>query len=350
MRRALPAALLLALGAALPARAVAQGSLASDCAALAGVDAGARQLCVAAAQAAVSAQPEIGVLIAGGNPTLGTAGTGGLRLGILPRVSAGVRISAVSARFPDLRSAANAVSKEHHTVAPALAATASLGVYNGADLAPGIGGFGAVDLLGSATWLPFNELGGTASGDQTSDFAYGLGARVGILRESFILPAASLSLMRHHLGRAGYGNVCPGGESPTAPPGGACVGGGDPAEFSFDLTTWSARAVVSKQLLGLGAAAGIGYDRSHSDVRSAVRFVDPSVGVTRIFRPEARDLSQGRWSVFANGSFSMLVARFAVEAGWLQGGDALPEYRELGAKFDPTQGSFFGSIGMRVAL
>lgn len=345
LHRYLSAALLLALGAALPARSAAQSSLASDCAALAGVGEGARELCIAAAQAAASAQPELGVLIAGGNPTLGTAGTGGLRLGILPRVSAGVQINAVSARFPDLRSTEGATTKEYHAFAPAIAATASVGLYNGADLAPGVGGFGSIDLLGSATWLPFHP-----DGLDESDLAYGVGARVGLLRESFVLPAASVSLVRQRLNRVGYGNVCPGGESPTAPPGGACLGGGDPAEFGFDLTTWSTRAVVSKQFLGLGAAAGIGYDRSHSDIRYAVRYRDPVSGLTRVFRPEPKDLSQGRWSLFANGSFSLLIARFAVEAGWLQGGDPLPEYRELDAKFDPTQGSFFGSIGMRVAL
>ena len=46
-----------------------------------------RDACFVAAQAVESAQPQLGVLVTGGNPTLGTASTGGLRLGVLPRVS-----------------------------------------------------------------------------------------------------------------------------------------------------------------------------------------------------------------------------------------------------------------------
>ena len=341
LHRTLITALLLTLSAA-PVQA--QRSFAAQCHNAFPPTAGAvRATCVAAAQAAVSAQPQLSVLIAGGNPTLGSAGTGGLRLGLLPRVNAGVQLNTVFARFPDVRAGGNgAVTREFHAPTPALAATASLGLYNGVNLAPGIGGFGAVDLLGSAAWLPFRV--------QSADLAYGLGARVGLLRESFILPAASLSLVRHHLGRVGFGDVCPAGEISTAPPGGACLGGGDPAEFAFDLTTWSARAVVSKQLFGLGAAAGVGYDRSSSDMHFAVRVHDPEFGVTRVFRATPTDVSQGRWSLFANGSYSLLIARVAVEAGWLQGGDALREYSGLDARYDPTNGSFFGSVGVRVGL
>src|SRR5690606_14158367 len=54
--------------------------------------AGARDACLAAAQAAVSAQPVVGLLMAGGSPTTGSA-VGGLRLGVVPRVSTGARLN-----------------------------------------------------------------------------------------------------------------------------------------------------------------------------------------------------------------------------------------------------------------
>ena len=74
----------MALGAALAlaAPATAQNDLASACASLAGQ---ARETCLTVAQAAESAQPQLGILVAGGNPTLGTASTGGVRLGFSPQ-------------------------------------------------------------------------------------------------------------------------------------------------------------------------------------------------------------------------------------------------------------------------
>src|SRR5690606_19378630 len=62
----------------------------------------AAEACLAAVQAGVSAQPALGIAIAGGNPTIGTAGGAGLRMGVVPRVSVGLRLNVVAVRLPDL--------------------------------------------------------------------------------------------------------------------------------------------------------------------------------------------------------------------------------------------------------
>jgi hypothetical protein len=133
-----------------------------------------------------------GILMAGGNPTLGTASTGGVRLGLIPRVSLTGRINVVGARLPDIREEADGGTEEFTVPAPAVGANLSIGLTQGFSVAPMIGGFGAIDLLGSVSVLPL-ELIGEDFGDNA--FSWGAGARVGLIRESFFNPGVYLSLI-----------------------------------------------------------------------------------------------------------------------------------------------------------
>ena len=330
------------------------------------VPSSARENCVVVAQAVESAQPQLGILLAGGNPTLGTASTGGVRLGILPRVSATAKANLVFIHLPDIlaESAGGAVQRLNSSVgipAPALSGTASVGVFPGVSLLPTIGGVGAVDLLGTATWLPLSTFDseGFSRGD-VPDFTWGLGARVGLLRESFTTPGVSVSLMYRRLADLSYGDVCdsPGSAQQTGSgsgytvAAGPCGSSGDPGEFSMNLTDWSTRAAVSKRLLGLGLTVGVGYDRFGSDVGFGLRTSCPT-GTTGSTSCYARfsDLStkNSRWSGFVDGSFSILMATLAAEVGWLQGSDPIQGY-PTSSDFDPGNGTFFGSVGLRIAL
>lgn len=328
------------------------------------VPASARETCYAVAQAVESAQPQLGILVAGGNPTLGTASTGGLRLGVLPRVSASARVNLVFVRLPDIlaREAGAAARRLNEAVglpAPALTGTATVGVYPGVSVLPTVGGVGAVDLLGSVTWLPFRGVGLDDFTDASAALAYGAGVRVGLLRESFVVPGASVSLMYRSLGRVQYGGVCdqaaPTGQSAARGhrvESGVCAGDGDLGELGFDLSNWSGRATVGKRLLGLGLAAGVGYDRFDSDAAFGFRLppAEESQMEGRFVRVRDLELDSGRWSAFVNGSFTALVATLAVEAGWLQGSGPIPGFGAGAGEFDPRSGSWFGSVGFRLAL
>ena len=329
--------------------------------------------CLVAAAAVEAVQPQVGMLIAGGNPTIGTASGAGLRLGILPRVSATVKANLVLARIPDLRANRTGATDgieygDMSIAAPALSGTATVGLLPGLSAAPTIGGIGSIDLLGSASWLPLRTFAGDEFRSGSGDIAWGGGVRVGLVRESFTMPGASVSLMYHSLGEVGWGEICsprvvtssetgPGyrleeGECPDVAVAGADRG--NLGEFRFDLSSWSTRAALSKHLLGLGLTAGIGYDRLSSEVALAVQrpeggFGDP-VGPYPYAGIRDVELSQGRWSAFVDGSFSILVATFAVEAGWMQGDDAVPGYPDESSDFDPGDGTLFGSLGVRVAL
>lgn len=323
----------------------------------------ARETCITVAQAVESAQPQLGIVLAGGNPTLGTASTGGIRLGILPRVSATAKANLVFVRLPDILAesaggAAQTLNDATGIPVPALSGTASIGVYQGISLAPTVGGVGAVDLLGSATWLPLGSFDVEGFGEGSPDFSYGVGARVGLLRESFTMPGLSVSLMYHQLGTVKYGDVCdqpaPLLEGRTGDgyrgEAGLCLGEGDPGEFSVDLSSWSTRAAVSKRLLGLGLTAGVGYDRFASDAGFGLRTRCPLVPASDCFaRFSGVEVDNGRWSGFLNGSFSLLVASMAAEVGWLQGERPIEGF-PASSDFDPRDGTVFGSLGFRIAL
>lgn len=362
MKRLGMAAIALGLAAA-PALAQ-DGGLAAPCNDPR-VPSSARENCVVVAQAVESAQPQLGILLAGGNPTLGTASTGGLRLGVLPRVSATAKANLVFIRLPDIlaESAGGAVQRLNSTVgipAPALSATGSVGVFPGVSVLPTIGGVGAIDLLGTATWLPLStfDVKGFSRGD-VPDFTWGLGARVGLLRESFTMPGVSVSLMYRRLAELSFGNVCEnaalGGVTQSGNgytvASGPCTGSGDPGEFRMNLSDWSTRAAVSKRLLGLGLTAGVGYDRFGSDVGFGLRTSCPAgTGATSCYA-RFSDLStdNSRWSGFLDGSLSILVATLAAEVGWLQGTDPIQGF-PTSSDFDPGNGTFFGSIGLRISL
>ncbi|MDQ3388656.1 MAG: hypothetical protein M3483_04045 [Gemmatimonadota bacterium] len=301
--------------------------------------------CILTAQALVSAQPQLGILLAGGNPTIGTASTGGIRLGILPRFTSSVKVSAALARIPDILEEGG-VDQARWIPLPAVNGTVSVGLFSGTSLGPTVGGFGAVDLLGSLTWVPLTTLG-IEGFEESPPFAYGLGARIGVLRESFTAPGVSLTFMRRRLGRVGIGDVCPGSERETIADGG-CPGTGDPGEISFDLTDWSGRLGASKRVLGWGLAGGLGYDHFTSDADFAYRS-SRAGNATRIERSGPIQLEEGRWSAYANASLTSLFASLVLEAGWMQGGETISGY-PASSDFDPEAGTFFGSLGLRLAI
>jgi hypothetical protein len=313
------------------------------------VPAQAQDECAIVAQAVDAAQPQLGILMAGGNPILGTASTGGVRLGLIPRVSFTGRVNVVGARLPDIRELEGGEADQFAVPAPAVGANVSIGLTQGFSLAPMIGGFGALDLLGSVSVLPLSLL--DDFGDNA--FSWGAGARVGLIRESFVTPGVSVSVMYRDLGEVAFGDVCSGTEGPSVsapadPTRRSCAGDGDFGEISFGLSNWSTRAAISKRLLGLGLTAGVGYDKFNTDADFA--FSTPAVAGTReVFHFNDVAVDNDRWSAFIDGSFTVLVASLVAEVGWMQGADPINGFPST-SDFDPGEGTWFGSLGARLSL
>jgi hypothetical protein len=349
---------LLLTGLGTPVLAQNSASLEAICEDAIVASAGAEEECLATAQAVVSAQSALGILIAGGNPTPGGAEVAGLGLGLARRASVGLRVNIVSVALPDI--VAQHVPDELNFVdsfgaaVPALSADLSVRLLPGWELAPGVAGLGGLSLLATGTYLPFEMF---SDEFEEGNLAYGVGGRLHLLSESFVAPAVSLSLMWRRLPDLEFGDVCPAGTVPIAGETsegvevGACAGGGDPGEIAFDLTDLSGRAVVSKQLLGLGGAFGMGFDRFESDLDFGFRGSEMTgTGSAPTFRVDDREIESTRWTVFGSLSYTVVVATFSLEAGWQQGKPPITGFSDLGGDFDPENGTWYGSLGARLSL
>ncbi|MGQ0560820.1 MAG: hypothetical protein ACT443_02985, partial [Gemmatimonadota bacterium] len=200
---------------------------------------GTNPTCNAIAQHAHIAQAAAGMASLAGNPVPGASSTLGMRIGRIPRISVAGRITGV---YMELQSVAQEdFGESEKGLARTVNVDAALGVLSGWTLAPTVGGFGSLDLLlGAGTLtLPdeFTETG----------MSWGVGARLGILRESFTMPGVSLTGMYRRIGDIRYGTTS-----------GCDVDFCSTTYTLRDNSVISGRAVVGKRLFVLGANLGVG--------------------------------------------------------------------------------------------
>lgn len=324
MRSVLTVTVLLAL----PSWAAAQGTFTSSCAAAPG-NSSVRQYCERVGQAVDILQPRLGISLTGGNPVPGTMSTLGMRLGTVPRVTLAFRATAAAVDVPAIERI-NADDDLKFPL-PSVHADASIGVFQGFSIAPTIGGFGSVDLLGSAGTIPLPEGEGFT---EDRPMTWAVGARVGLLRESFTAPGVSVSGMYRKLGTLSYGDS---------------VSGGRDAYFALDdFSVMSFRAGISKRipLIGIGAAAGVGYDKY--DASAMIRVSDPDLLGGSTIRLSADDMKTDRKSAFANLSWTLLILSVVGEVGYQEGGEAVPAATIPTDKLEKK--GLFGSVALRFAL
>lgn len=286
----------------------------------------ARRVCDAAVDGTRAFHPVIGVLLSGGNPTIGAAGT----LGGLGHLSLALRANAVELVLPDLgyTGSSATVPAGVKLFAPAPLVEGAIGLYRG------IGnGLLAVDFLGSAQLLPTDQIDNLtvdAGARRIGDIALGLGygARIGILKEMGPLPAVSFSVMRRDMPQVTYGDV------PA----------GDRFGYAVDLHATNLRLVASKHLMVLDLAAGLGWDKYTGD--AVISFRDP---ITSLPQPDIPlELNDSRMLGFLNAGFSMSVVKLTGELGYQAGKD-----QNLSSDFedfDTTKGKLFAGLGLRVAF
>jgi hypothetical protein len=286
----------------------------------------AQRVCEAAVDGTRAFHPVVGVLISGGNPTIGSAGA----LGGLGHASLTVRANAVELVLPDLAySGSNtAVPAGDKFWAPAPMVEGALGIYKGMP-----SGLLAVDLLGSAQLLPTDQIDNLtvdSGARKIGDIALGLGygARIGLLREMGPLPAVSLSIMRRDIPQLTYGDV------PA----------GDRYSYGVDLHATNLRLIASKRLLVFDLAAGFGWDKYTGD--AVIRFRDPVTGIPQPAIPI--ELNSSRVLSFLNAGMSLSVVRLTGEFGYQAGKDE--NLSTQFEDFDPTKGKFFAGLGLRVGF
>lgn len=319
--------LLLLLAIAAPADVRAQATIEELAAECGGgtVDGWCRELAVTGQAARAGTT----LLAGGGSELSGSAATLGWRLASVPRIA--LSVEAGLGRIPAPRFGTEPSPEplpEESFTAPALQLSAGVGVFDGFSPAPTVGGILSVDLLGtgSVVLLPDEH------GFDGSASVYGIGARVGILRESFTLPGVSVSAVQRWGGETTM--------SATDPPGG-------PAEprVAFETSTTSVRATVGKDLVAVGLLAGVGWDRHAGRIEIASGLPD-TTGAADAGLGETEGLVDSRFLAFGGASLNFLILQLTAEIGRAQGMDRVPD--RPGGGFDPTDASWFGSIGARL--
>jgi len=293
------------------------------------IDPSATTACNTAVDAVRAFHPLAGLIISGGNPVLGLGGT----LGGFGHLALTARVNAVKLSLPNPDSASqSSVPSSFSGAVPAPLVEASVGLLRGTGA-----GLLSIDALGSAVLLPtgaVSDLTVDSSAAKIGSIALGLGygARIGLLKGSFPIPAVSISLMRRNLPRIQYGQLAP-----------ACCSG-DQFEFDTDLHATSVRVAAGLSVVALDLAAGFGFDTYTSSAN--IRFYDspPTLSV----RDVKLDLHNSRQVVFLDAGLSLALLKLVAEIGYQTGKDQHLSTNFSG--FDPTSGHVFGGAGLRFGI
>jgi hypothetical protein len=284
----------------------------------------AQNACNTAVDAMKAFSPLAGLVISGGNPVLGTAGT----LGGFGHIAFSARVNATRVALPNPDSAfsgGSSVAAGYKGALPAPVVEGSLGVLRGMG-----GGLLSVDALASAVLLPTNQVSNmtvdpSATKIGSVALGTGYGVRVGIIKGGLLVPAVSVSWMHRHLPRLQYGDV-------TA---------GDPMDFAMELDATNLRAVAGMRFLLFDVAAGLGID--HYTTTGRIRYQDIIVQTVNVNPKNTRQV------LFADAGMNLLAAKLVGEVGWQSGKDQ-GFTRESFGSFDLKAGHVFGSIGARISF
>ena len=322
MRQSRPSIICAVIASVLAVPAAAQNP---QCDALAFPSA--RPACNTAVDAIRAFHPLAGMIVSGGNPVLGTAGS----LGGIGHLTVTARVNAIKASLPNPDSASQSqVPSSFHGAIPAPVVEGALGLLRGR------GGFLSVDALGSAVLLPTSGVSGLSVDSNAAHIGgaalgIGYGARVGILSGTFPIPALSVSWMRRTLPRIQYGNLGP------------SFGTGDQFEFSMDLKADNYRAVASWKFVLVDLAAGLGVDH-YSSSATSISFHDNPLSPANV-RTVVINPSSTREVAFVDGGLSLAALKLVAELGYQTGKDQ--HFTTNFSNFDPKAGHVFGGVGLR---
>jgi hypothetical protein len=308
---------------------VAQNELSRPCSSV--VPDASRRLCLRVAEAIQIGTPRVGLAFTGGNAIPGAASTIGL-VQRVPRVSANARVTLLSLGLPPIARINSNTDVEATLFGFNIDAAA--GIFDGVALSPTVDGFASLDLMASIGLALLPEGEGFSDGTATS---WGIGMRIGILRESFTAPGISVSGMYRRVGELSYGDRQLSAE--------------DSYFEAQGISALSLRGVVGKRLLGVGATAGLGYDRYGSDAEFGVS--NPSGAGTTRFDLRTADIGAGRPTAFAALQWTHLILNIVGEVGWQGGGDEFNAPLSNGSvhrSASISEGTFYGSLAVRLTI
>lgn len=281
--------------------------------------------------------PQLGMLIAGGNATIGQGGT----LGGPGHFAISLRANAMRASLPDIDAAGvNYGSAQRGTYvteaqwAGLPVVDAAIGAFKGIPLP--LSNILGVDLLVNVAYLPELEHDPLELTTPDGSFKLGYGARVGILQESIVTPGLSFTYLKRDLPSATLVASWDDGALANA----------DTARLErFEVQTTAWRIVASKSLLAFTIAVGAGQDRYEASASAGYVVNDP------LRRFEGNGIAYAfdvtRTNLFVDLSANLGVAKLVGTVGNVSGGE-IPTYNSFDTAADASR--LYGSIGVRIGF
>ncbi|HUQ47707.1 MAG TPA: hypothetical protein VM053_05605 [Gemmatimonadaceae bacterium] len=271
--------------------------------------------------------PQLGAVLAGGSPTQGISGT----LGGPGHFSFGVRANALRGSLPQVdrvvpntRGAQSSTYGIDDTPVGFITADLGIGLFSGLQNS----GFGALDVLASASYLPSYKDENVDITEPSGSFKFGFGAKLGILRESPVRPGISVS----YLDRA-LPDVTITGKS------------GDDRlvldNLSVRARSWRAIAGKSFMFLGIGAGGGQDFYDSNADITVTIAARQATQGGTG--GPIALSQKLTRTNFFGTAWLNARVFRLVGEIGRVSGG-TIVTYNQFDGP-PPADARTYASVG-----
>lgn len=269
--------------------------------------------------------PQLGTSLVGGSHTLGMGST----LGGFPHFAIALRANAIMGDLPDLntvnvsivgRQQSNLETKSQFLGLPGV--DFAVGVYKGFPL--GVTRVGGVDIIGSVTYIPDVETAEVTIATEGGSAKIGIGARIGLLEQSLIVPGVSFSYLVRDL--------------PTLSMN-ASAGNADFAITDFSVKTKSWRLAAQKNLAILQLGAGVGQDTYDAGADIAIS------GVGSMNTSVAQSIT--RTTMYGSLGINLLLAKLVAEVGQVSGGD-ISTYNNFSEAADKSR--LYGSVGLRIAF
>ena len=273
--------------------------------------------------------PQLGTIVAGGNPTQGIAGT----LGGPGHFSFGIRANGLSGSIPQIDRVVprtdGATNDMAYPIEDQLVgfATADLGIgiFRGMTNS----GLGALDALVSVSYLPEYSNSSVAITLPDGSFKFGLGAKLGILRESSTRPGIAVSYLVRQL------------------PSVNIVGMSGDDRLVLDdvqVRAKSWRATIGKSFLFLGLGGGFGRDTYDSDADITVTVAPRQATEGGTGGPIRLTQDLTRTNVFGSVWINAKVMKIVGELGRVSGGTVDTYNKFDGAQ--PNDARTYYSVGL----
>ncbi len=284
-------------------------------------------LCADAALALQALHGGIGLQMTAGGALPASPSTVGHRIEGSPRIIIDVGGTWATFRHPDLSlSGVQATISDRRSSLVGARLTTVVGVFDGFSPLPALGGILAVDAVGNLQLVRSPA----SPGLPRSAIGWGGGVRVGILRESFLLPGVTVSGLYHGASELQFGTI---GET------------GALAVLEPAMT--SARVIVGKDLWPLGVSAGVGWDWYRGNGRIEARLSNPTGPEPINAITGLRPLSMNRRYLFGGANFTFLITQIAAEVAWAREGSPIVDLEGTGS-FRPGGTELQGALTFRV--